>query len=186
MKIVKKSSKKINDNFWQEQMSQNPKTLFLLIIFLYCSPIHGNLIFSWDSPPSNETITCTVNGRELSCSNGVNYIENSVTEGGWRLWFDIGMSIFLVTFSGLMSGLTMGLMSMDITHLKVILKSGGPSAQRHAKTILPLVEKHHLLLVTLLIGNSLSIESLPIFLDRLIGSFAAIILSVTLVLLFGE
>lgn len=49
-----------------------------------------------------------------------------------------------------------------------------------------MVERHHLLLVTLLLGNSLAMEALPIFLDRLVPPYVAILLSVTFVLLFGE
>ena len=51
---------------------------------------------------------------------------------------------------------------------------------------MPLVERHHLLLVTLLMGNALAMEALPIFLDRLVPSWAAVLLSVTAVLIFGE
>ncbi|PHU19534.1 DUF21 domain-containing protein [Capsicum chinense] len=52
--------------------------------------------------------------------------------------------------------------------------------------ILPVVKNQHLLLCTLLIGNSLAIESLPIFLDKLVPSWSAILVSVTLILMFGE
>ena len=54
------------------------------------------------------------------------------------------------------------------------------------KRILPLVKRHHLLLVTLLIGNALAMEALPIFLDRIVHPALAILLSVTAVLFFGE
>eukprot|EP00339_Tiarina_fusa_P023288 CAMPEP_0117024810 /NCGR_PEP_ID=MMETSP0472-20121206/18387_1 /TAXON_ID=693140 ORGANISM="Tiarina fusus, Strain LIS" /NCGR_SAMPLE_ID=MMETSP0472 /ASSEMBLY_ACC=CAM_ASM_000603 /LENGTH=368 /DNA_ID=CAMNT_0004731345 /DNA_START=302 /DNA_END=1408 /DNA_ORIENTATION=- len=80
----------------------------------------------------------------------------------------------------------MGLMSLDMTNLKIIAKSGDPTTQKYAKRIMPLVRKHHLLLVTLLTANAIAMEALPLFLDRLVGPFFAIVLSVTLVLLFGE
>ena len=44
----------------------------------------------------------------------------------------------------------------------------------------------HLLLVTLLLGNSAAAETLPIFLDRISTTRAAIFLSVTLILIFSE
>ncbi|XP_074365714.1 DUF21 domain-containing protein At1g47330 isoform X2 [Apium graveolens] len=52
--------------------------------------------------------------------------------------------------------------------------------------IYPVVKNQHLLLCTLLIGNSLAMESLPIFLDKLLPPWAAILLSVTLILMFAE
>eukprot|EP01059_Diplonema_ambulator_P003266 TRINITY_DN12951_c0_g1_i1.p1 TRINITY_DN12951_c0_g1~~TRINITY_DN12951_c0_g1_i1.p1 ORF type:complete len:729 (+),score=173.55 TRINITY_DN12951_c0_g1_i1:253-2187(+) len=45
---------------------------------------------------------------------------------------------------------------------------------------------HHLLLVTLLVCNSAANEMLPIFLDNLVPSWMAVVLSVTFVLFFGE
>ena len=54
------------------------------------------------------------------------------------------------------------------------------------KKIFPVIKNQHLLLCTLLIGNSLAMESLPLFLDKLVPTWAAILLSVTLILMFGE
>jgi metal transporter CNNM len=51
---------------------------------------------------------------------------------------------------------------------------------------MPLVKRHHLLLVTLLVGNAAAMEALPIFLDRVLGPIFAILISVTAVLMFGE
>jgi len=44
----------------------------------------------------------------------------------------------------------------------------------------------HVLLVTLLLTNASANEALPLFLDRLVPSWLAIILSVSVVLIFGE
>jgi len=48
------------------------------------------------------------------------------------------------------------------------------------------VKRHHLLLVTLLMANALAMEALPLVLDRMVPSWAAVLLSVTAVLFFGE
>ncbi|XP_028104429.1 DUF21 domain-containing protein At2g14520-like [Camellia sinensis] len=48
------------------------------------------------------------------------------------------------------------------------------------------VRKQHLLLCTLLICNAAAMETLPIFLDSLVTAWGAILISVTLILLFGE
>eukprot|EP00262_Sarcandra_glabra_P015229 TRINITY_DN4640_c0_g3_i5.p1 TRINITY_DN4640_c0_g3~~TRINITY_DN4640_c0_g3_i5.p1 ORF type:complete len:426 (+),score=73.87 TRINITY_DN4640_c0_g3_i5:312-1589(+) len=94
--------------------------------------------------------------------------------------------VFLVLFAGLMSGLTLGLMSMSLVDLEVLAKSGTPEDRKHAAKILPVVKKQHLLLCTLLICNAAAMETLPIFLDSLVTAWGAILISVTLILLFGE
>ncbi|KAH1057911.1 hypothetical protein J1N35_035976 [Gossypium stocksii] len=92
----------------------------------------------------------------------------------------------LVCFAGLMAGLTLGLMSLGLVDLEVLIKSGRPQDRIHAAKIFPVVKNQHLLLCTLLIGNSLAMEALPIFLDKLVPPWAAILVSVTLILMFGE
>ncbi|KAL8230847.1 hypothetical protein R6Q57_000625 [Mikania cordata] len=92
----------------------------------------------------------------------------------------------LVAFAGLMAGLTLGLMSLGLVDLEVLIQSGRPRDRKHASKIFPVVKNQHLLLCTLLIGNSLAMESLPIFLDKLVPSWAAVLISVTLILMFGE
>ncbi|XP_042521165.1 DUF21 domain-containing protein At2g14520-like [Macadamia integrifolia] len=98
----------------------------------------------------------------------------------------IVLIFLLVMFAGMMSGLTLGLMSMSIVDLEVLAKSGTPKDRKHAAKILPVVRKQHLLLCTLLICNAAAMEALPIFLDGLISAWGAILISVTLILLFGE
>lgn len=85
-----------------------------------------------------------------------------------------------------MSGLTLGLMSLSQVDLEVIAKAGRPEDRKNALKILPVVKDQHLLLCTLLIGNSLAMEALPIFLDDLVPAWGAVLLSVTLILVFGE
>ncbi|KAM0032824.1 putative CBS domain, CNNM, transmembrane domain-containing protein [Helianthus debilis subsp. tardiflorus] len=92
----------------------------------------------------------------------------------------------LVVFAGLMAGLTLGLMSLGLVDLEVLIQSGRPKDRIHASKIFPVVKNQHLLLCTLLIGNSLAMESLPIFLDKLVPPWAAVLISVTLILMFGE
>lgn len=94
--------------------------------------------------------------------------------------------VFLVCFAGLMSGLTLGLMSMSLVDLEVLAKSGTPTDRKYAAKILPVVRNQHLLLCTLLIFNAAAMEALPIFLDGLVTAWGAILISVTLILLFGE
>ncbi|KNA24480.1 hypothetical protein SOVF_015200 isoform A [Spinacia oleracea] len=101
---------------------------------------------------------------------------------GTRFSVYVVIIIGLVTFAGLMAGLTLGLMSLALVDLEVLIKSGRPQDPK----IFPVVKNQHLLLCTLLIGNSLAMEALPIFLDKLVPPWAAIVISVTLILMFGE
>lgn len=103
-----------------------------------------------------------------------------------QFFLHILVIVFLVLFAGLMSGLTLGLMSMSLVDLEVLAKSGTPKDRRHAEKILPVVRNQHLLLCTLLICNAAAMEALPIFLDSLVTAWGAILISVTLILLFGE
>lgn len=49
----------------------------------------------------------------------------------------IALIVLLVLFAGLMSGLTLGLMSMSLVDLEVLAKSGTPKDRNYAGTILP-------------------------------------------------
>jgi metal transporter CNNM len=84
------------------------------------------------------------------------------------------------------AGLTVGLLSIDSLKLQIKLAVGTETEKRAARRILPLISNHHLLLCTLLLFNSLANEALPIFLDGILPSWAAVLISVTMVLLCGE
>ncbi|KAJ1695631.1 hypothetical protein LUZ63_012329 [Rhynchospora breviuscula] len=102
-------------------------------------------------------------------------------------WFTYaGISCVLVLFAGIMSGLTLGLMSLGLVELEILQRSGTNEEKAQAAAILPVVQKQHQLLVTLLLCNAASMEALPIFLDKIFHPVVAVILSVTFVLAFGE
>ncbi|PON58208.1 CBS domain containing protein [Parasponia andersonii] len=101
-------------------------------------------------------------------------------------WVFLAISLALVSLAGVTSGLALGLLSFSKVDLEVLIKSGQFHDQKNAAKILPLVRNEHLLLCTLLIVKSLAMEALPIFLDSVLPSWAAIIMSVTLVLAFAE
>jgi len=92
----------------------------------------------------------------------------------------------LVLLAGLVSGLTLALMSMDAVELEVLRRSGSKKERRRAARIAPLCRDEHALLVSLLLTNAAAMEALPLVLDRLMDPAFAIALSVTAVLVFGE
>ena len=104
-----------------------------------------------------------------------------------EFWVRIGIIGFLLCVAALMSGLTIGLMSLDTNNLAILKRCGTPQQQKYAAAIEPLRKRTHLLLCTLLIGNMLATETLPIILDDLFGGgWKAIVISTVLVVVFGE
>eukprot|EP00268_Persea_americana_P066523 TRINITY_DN906_c1_g1_i7.p1 TRINITY_DN906_c1_g1~~TRINITY_DN906_c1_g1_i7.p1 ORF type:complete len:401 (-),score=68.43 TRINITY_DN906_c1_g1_i7:420-1622(-) len=86
-------------------------------------------------------------------------VEYRCCESGF--FIHILVIVLLVLFAGMMSGLTLGLMSMSLVDLEVLAKSGTPKDRVHAAKILPVVKKQHLLLCTLLICNAAAMEIIP-------------------------
>nr|VDD16744.1 unnamed protein product [Brassica rapa] len=102
-------------------------------------------------------------------------------------WFVVvSVACLLVLFAGIMSGLTLGLMSLGLVELEILQQSGSSAEKKQAAAILPVVKKQHQLLVTLLLCNAAAMEALPICLDKIFHPFVAVLLSVTFVLAFGE
>ena len=99
-------------------------------------------------------------------------------------------------FAGLMSGLTIGLLSIDQLELELKKKIGTEIEKRRvsldmtdnlkARYLLPVLACHHWLLVTLLLCNAIALETLPIFLDAVVPSAYAILISVVAILFVGE
>lgn len=57
--------------------------------------------------------------------------------GETEFFIHIGIIVLLVLFAGLMSGLTLGLMSMSLVDLEVLAKSGTPNDRKYAGTVYP-------------------------------------------------
>ncbi|KAI3760081.1 hypothetical protein L1987_50471 [Smallanthus sonchifolius] len=108
-------------------------------------------------------------------------------EFGNPMWFVYaGVSCFLVLFAGIMSGLTLGLMSLGVVEIEILHRSGTNREKKQAAAILSIVQKQHQLLVTLLLCNAAAMEALPIYLEKIFHPAVAVALSVTFVLAFGE
>jgi metal transporter CNNM len=118
--------------------------------------------------------------------------------GSWDFWITLLSTCVCIIGAATAAGLTMGLISLDEMDLAVLLEANEADCrseserrelcvqQAHARKVWPLVSRHHQLLVTLLLLNSLANESLPLFLDSLVPSWLAIALSVTMLLIFAE
>ena len=96
-------------------------------------------------------------------------------------------AVVCVGIAALAAGLTLGLLGLDPLVLLIKQRAAtSPHEQQAARKLLPIIKQHHRLLVTLLLMNAAANEALPIFLEALVSPTIAILLSVTLVLFFGE
>jgi metal transporter CNNM len=86
----------------------------------------------------------------------------------------------------MMSGLIVGYLSLDSLMLELKLVTGTENEIKNAKKIIPIIEKRHWLLVSLLIINALTMEALPIFLNFVFSEVIAVAISVSAVLIFGD
>ncbi|KAJ2844749.1 hypothetical protein GGI22_006778, partial [Coemansia erecta] len=73
-------------------------------------------------------------------------------------------------------------------NLAVLATSGSPRQRQYAKRIQPLRRNGHWLLVTLLLGNTVVNETLPIVMHSILGGggLASIAISTSLIFIFGE
>jgi metal transporter CNNM len=133
------------------------------------------------------------NDNEENDNEGVYYVteeEYQNLSGNYsnsRQIFDAVAAFLCVIVAALSSGLTVGLLGYDPLLLSIKMRAGNTEEEREqAATLVPIVKQHHLLLCTLLLMTSIAGEALPIFLHELFGELNAVIISVVLVLFFGE
>ncbi|EXJ95251.1 hypothetical protein A1O1_00371 [Capronia coronata CBS 617.96] len=108
--------------------------------------------------------------------------------GSPSLWIYLTVAAALVLLGGAFAGLTIALMGQDEIYLQVIRDSGEGKERKHAATVLSLLRKgKHWVLVTLLLSNVITNETLPIVLDRSLGGgWPAVLGSTILIVIFGE
>ncbi|PLB55579.1 DUF21-domain-containing protein [Aspergillus steynii IBT 23096] len=104
------------------------------------------------------------------------------------LWLYLGVAAALVLSGGAFAGLTIALMGQDEVYLQVIQTSGEGSERKNAASVLKLLKRgKHWVLVTLLLSNVITNETLPIVLDRSLGGgWPAVLGSTVLIVIFGE
>lgn len=103
-------------------------------------------------------------------------------------WTNMAVSFFLVILGGIFAGLTLGLMGQDEVYLQVMEQSGDEAERKAAKRVLSLLKRgKHWVLVTLLLSNVITNETLPIVLDRCLGGgWPAVVSSTVAIVIFGE
>ena len=110
----------------------------------------------------------------------------SSSGGGIPLAVSITIAALLICCSALFSGLTLGLLSLDLVALKVLESAGDEKEQSYARKIIPVRQNGNLLLCTLLLGNTIVNNGFSILLADLTTGVVGLIVSVVAVLIFGE
>ena len=91
----------------------------------------------------------------------------------------------LVSVSGLFSGLTIGLSSLDPFELEYLIKARCEGWKK-AKKVLRVAKNYNWLLTTLLLGNVAINVAIPIYLSKIASGSVAGLVSTVLIFLFGE
>lgn len=77
-------------------------------------------------------------------------------------------------------------MAISKSEMELWSRSDNEYQKRVSQPILEILNNHHFLLSTLLLSNALSLEALPIFLDKIVPAYLAIFISTAAVVVFGE
>lgn len=94
--------------------------------------------------------------------------------------------LLLLCMSGLFSGLTLGLMSLDPQQLRLLIAGGSPIERRQAEKILPIRLRGNQLLCTLLLGNTVVNAGIAILTASFTSGLLGSLLSTAFILIFGE
>lgn len=115
--------------------------------------------------------------QECPSGNPLNFLPLAV---------QIVLIIVLLGSSALFSGLTLGLMSLDITGLEIVMSGEDRQNAEYAKNIYPVRQDGNLLLCTLLLGNVAVNALLSILLADKAGGIVGFLASTFLIVIFGE
>ena len=98
----------------------------------------------------------------------------------------LGLAVVLIGFSGMFSGLTLGLLSLSLEGLDIVIKGGSTAEARWARKIKPIRQHGNLLLCTLLLGNTLVNAIIAILLADLTSGIVGGLISTGVIVIFGE
>jgi hypothetical protein len=102
--------------------------LLLLCVFTLASAL--NLDMTMEKRAPGKKVECEMDGEAVVC-DGVKYAVAEEDDFPTpRFWIDLAVSASLVCLAGLMSGLTMGLMSIDFLNLQILANGGGTKQEQ--------------------------------------------------------
>jgi len=92
----------------------------------------------------------------------------------------------LVLLSALFSGLTLGVLGLDLNELEIIKAAGDPEQRKAAERLLPVRRQGNLLLCTLVLGNVAVTSLSSVLLSTLTSGLVGFAISTVLITVFGE
>jgi len=102
------------------------------------------------------------------------------------IYWSLPIIAVLVMMSGLFSGLTLGLMGLDVIGLQIVARGGNEELARCAARIAPLRDNGNMLLCTLLLGNVAVNSALSILTADIANGVVGFLVSTLLIVIFGE
>jgi metal transporter CNNM len=100
--------------------------------------------------------------------------------------FNYILIFFLVCLSALFSGLTLGLLGLDVVGLEIIIGGDNEIVKKAAQQILPIRKRGNLLLCTLLFGNVATNSLLSILMANMTSGVIGFLSSTIMIVIFGE
>lgn len=130
---------------------------------------------------SSSSNPCPVQNNTTTDTSG------SQKEGGIPPGVQYFLIVILLIFSALFSGLTLGLMSLDLSGLEIVMANADdPGLARAAKAIYPVRKNGNLLLCTLLLGNVGVNSLLSILMADLTSGLVGFLASTFSIVILGE
>ncbi|CAM43124.1 conserved hypothetical protein [Leishmania braziliensis MHOM/BR/75/M2904] len=102
------------------------------------------------------------------------------------IWTLMAIITVLVVLAGLMAGLIISIFSLDTVRLKALACRSETVEGRRARRLLLILHNPNWVLVTLVVVDSAATEMLPLLLNVLLSPAEAVIVSVILLVVFGE
>ncbi|XP_014294043.1 unextended protein isoform X1 [Halyomorpha halys] len=100
------------------------------------------------------------------------------------MWINMVVMVFAILLSSLFNGLALGLLSLNVTDLKVIANAGEKNEKKYAKTILPVRQMGNYLLCSILLGSTAFNSVFTVILDEYLSNWITIVTS-TLIIVIG-
>jgi hypothetical protein len=110
---------------------------------------------------------------------------NPVASAGVTV-FDVLGTLLLLMASAMFSGLTLGVMGLDVGQLELKMTAGTPEEKMQAEKILPIRRRGNLLLCTLLLGNTCVNAGIAILSASMVSGVVGSLVGPAFILIFGE
>lgn len=157
--------------------------LALAFLIVAVRPSHG---FAPDTnDPAAQPPALTTRRVELPPSDGASL---AAEPSQWSKPVLCVFCLVTVLLSAIYCGLTIGIMGINAVYLEIIAEAGSEPDRSYAATILPIRRLNHRLLVTLLVGNMLTLVLTTQLVTAIVDSseWVNFIVSTFLILIFGE